>query len=299
MGGFTEAEDFAKDLEKALAEAPQEEAKDQPKEDIAEEAPQEIEETTDEEEIVQTDNGKMIPYGRFKKINEKAKTAEQEAQRVREELIQVKTRLEMMERQGKPEVKAEPVQELSNVDPIDPEAHRYYEAKIEKQAKELEKATALSQQALQAIQFESMRNKIIADRASFIQEKPDYDNAYKHLYDLKVKEAKRSGMDGKNAEGWAQQYIGQVAVRAAITGIDAAAEVYGMAQDFGYTPKKEAGNNHEKREQAIKKTETIRAPSAGGGIGNASNPVAAMRTKSGRVDPVQFMADINRITKSS
>lgn len=139
--------------------------------------------------------GKFVPKSAMLRYKDEAKTAKQEAQQLRDNLIAARERLAILTEASQPQQATEPQEEA----PPDPEQDIFGYAKwAQKQIIELQKQITTAQTKTQEeFQAYRMKDAFKADISAYRAQKPDFDMAYQHLVNNRDAELQALGFDNQ------------------------------------------------------------------------------------------------------
>ena len=197
-----------------------------------EEVPQ-IQEEQDFDDDVKS---KVIPRKRFDKEIEKRKELELQLQQEREEKIKFQTELDLYNKAlAKLNNQTEQNHAEQDLDPIDDKAHNLYMRKINELEKKLEEQSQHTKANQAERNFENVVNNQVEQ---FAAGKPDFQQAYKHLVDAEMANARLLNVSESDAAVIAMQKLRGVADFALQKGQNVAEIMYNMSKNYGYSGNK-------------------------------------------------------------
>lgn len=219
-------------------------------------------------------NSHLIPKSRFNKQIERRRAAEERAIRAETELNMINQALHSMSQsQYQQNHQQQPQQQQNPFQPLDDEAHAYYNQRYSHQDNRMSYQDA----RMAAIEQEQVRSRMAEtlqqQEASYSKQVPDFDKAYTHLINKEIESHEIIGMTREQAEQYAIYKLQQIAGGALNSGKNVADTFYKMAKAYGYsgssskpTPNLSAVESNMRKSSRIADVPTQAvAPSGGGG----------------------------------
>jgi hypothetical protein len=182
-----------------------------------------------------------IPRKRLDKEIEKKRALQEQLQKEREENIRYKTELELytqaLEKLNKQN--GDNNQTESIIEPLDREAHNYYEKKLHTIEQKIDQAVKEILKAHHNNAMDLTDYKYTAQKADFTSKNPNYDEAFQYLYNVELENEKLFVPDPQKAARNVEERLIQIKTNLISNNMNAPEMLYKFAKNYGYRPNKE------------------------------------------------------------
>jgi hypothetical protein len=249
-------EEFFKQLQEARSQENAPNTHLAPAPEVTEAEKTEVLSTVEEEDDEIPLDAKAIPKKRLDKEITKRKSLESaleqernERNRDREELIKLRTEQELLNK-AIAQMNAPKESAQTEIDPLDPDAHNLYMAKLAEMEQKYEQRT----QSLTETQImQQFANVVDRQAEEFKAKNNDFDDAYNYLLGIEAEKAMMMGYSENDAKEMAYGSIRPLAWKAYEQGKNVAELTYNMAKKYGYVAKNKAAKASAPNLDAIEK----------------------------------------------
>src|SRR6267154_646797 len=180
-----------------------------------------------------------VPVSRLKKELAKRKVLEETVNQERTERIRAQTELDLYNRafqQLQTSQQSQQQQNQNTFDPLDEEAHNYYKQNYVQKNELAEMQQELAR--VQAQLYQGQVSQTLGQQQSmFERSKPDFKDAYQHLFKAEIESAKWVAGNEQQATQMATSKLQNMAVMLTQQGKNVAEVFYHMSKSYGYSPK--------------------------------------------------------------
>lgn len=278
---------------------------------IQEEPTQDLSESIKQEDnnISSPKETNYIPRSRFNEINEAKKQLEEQILQEREKAIRLEEQvkaLNQFQQQIPNKLQPQFQEEISQIDPLDIEAHKYYDKKIKNLEERLEKLVVKAENQDEALYKQSV---ISSQRNAFERNTPDYQDAANYLANFETQRAQMICETENEINEYLNNELYKLTNTALRKGINVAQHIYEMAKKAGYnskskeqkTPIQLNGANLEAINNNMPKSASINTVGNGIGIGGIGKINSAKQTlvnpknEYSAVDPKKFHEALSKV----
>lgn len=279
-----ENEESTEELPEQQGDAQEPEQKEEPREEHQEET---------DDDYVEEKLG-TVPKGRFFAQVKRKKELEESLNAERMEKAALAQKLQSYE-QALQQYFEQNQQEPESITPLDEESHNV----LSKKDQELENKIKNLEQYQASI---AMQNDLAIQQRDFEKKAPDFVDAYKHVVEVKIKEASQMipGITRQQAETIAFRSLKQGAEVAWRNGQNVANIVYDLAQTYGYKPKNkqpdlQALQKNIKKSQSINTIPSAPVANEAAGVYLQKDGLKKIADKTGRIDPAKFHEILKKV----